>query len=188
MVKRSGPIMIDRKQTNAHALSAFGFKAATQTSSSVMREVRDGNGPRVFTIGYEGRTGENLIAALQEVGVDVLVDVRQRAMSRRADFRGKALAAFCDAAGIDYVGMPDLGSTDELRDALHESGDIAKFMKKFERHARKACVDGLERLAQIATTKTVALLCYERCHDVCHRSVVAQMLSEEIDASICAII
>lgn len=181
--------MIDRKHENSLALQAFGVSTLSllKTSGSV-REVRPGAGPRVFTIGYEGRTGPNLIAALQDAGVDVLVDVRQRAMSRRADFRGKALAALCDASGIEYLGMPDLGSTDDLRDELHASGDIAAFMKQFKRHARKSCADGLRRLSDLVASKTVALLCYERCHDECHRSVVAQMLADETDAAICAII
>jgi uncharacterized protein (DUF488 family) len=45
----------------------------------------------------------------------------------------------------------------------------------------------LERLAGVAKSKSTALLCYERLHEDCHRSIVADMLADLLDAGIVAI-
>ena len=42
-------------------------------------------------------------------------------------------------------------------------------------------------LAKRVRGKSVVLLCYERCHDECHRSVVAALLVGCTDGSVVAI-
>lgn len=179
-------ILASRRASNAKALAAFGLEG--ETTSLELKTVAEGRGPSVFTIGYERRDGENLVSKLIDNGIDLLIDVRQRAMSRKADFRGKALAARCEEAGIEYLPMPSLGSTDELRDELRESGDFNAFAKSFRALTRrKAMKDAIEELAGLAEESTIAMICYERCHDECHRSVLAEKLHKKIDASIIAI-
>jgi len=176
----------NRRLENKKALAAFGVDA--QDYEADLREVFKGTGPNVYTIGYERRDGEDMVGRLLDNGVEALIDVRQRAMSRKADFRGKALAARCDEAGIEYLQMPTLGSTDELRDELRESGDFKAFAKNFRALTRrKAMKDAIQELAELAEETTIAMICYERCHDECHRSVLAEKLHKKIDASIIAI-
>lgn len=183
---RSSEILASRRSSNAKALAAFGLEEG-QTSIEV-KTIAEGTGPNIFTIGYERRDGEDLVSKLIENGVNTLVDVRQRAMSRKADFRGKALAARCEDAGIDYLPMPALGSTDELRDELRESGDFKAFAKSFRALTRrKAMKQSINELAELAEEATIAMICYERCHDECHRSVLAEQLHKRIDATIVAI-
>jgi uncharacterized protein (DUF488 family) len=45
----------------------------------------------MFTIGYQGASLEGVIDALADAGVSVLVDTRETPMSRRVEFRPKAL-------------------------------------------------------------------------------------------------
>ena len=62
------------------------------------------------------------------------------------------------------------------------------FRKRFRELVRRSRMDEIEELAELAERKTIALLCYERCHDECHRSIVAEFVAEINDASIAAIL
>ena len=62
------------------------------------------SGPaRIFTIGYEGATQAELVAALQQAGVARVIDVRAVPLSRKPGFSKNVLAAGLKEAGIDYV-------------------------------------------------------------------------------------
>jgi uncharacterized protein (DUF488 family) len=58
---------------------------------------------RIFTIGYEGATQAELIAALRAAGVARVIDVRAVPMSRKPGFSKNVLAAGLAEAGFDYV-------------------------------------------------------------------------------------
>jgi uncharacterized protein (DUF488 family) len=149
--------------------------------------VRQGNGTSVYTIGYERRSPEELISLLQRAGVDLLIDARDRPVSRRAGFSAAALQTRCEAAGLDYEAWTELGSTPVQRERLQQTGDIARFRSAFRSFAKKHRSETVERLAKVAKRSTIALLCYEREHDSCHRGVLAELLAEQIDATIWAI-
>lgn len=186
-MRASGKQAADRRKANQKSLEVFGAALADDVGEDSYRTVHESTGPALFTIGYERRSGEDLIAALLDAGVEALVDVRQRPMSRKADFRKKALEASCTEAGVDYVGMPELGSTDALRDRLKETGDFRMFAKAFRQHVRRKAIEAIDSLAELASERSVALLCYERQHDECHRSVLATILAERDGFSVVAI-
>ena len=48
---------------------------------------------RIFTIGYEGATQAELIAALEKAGVEQVIDVRAVPNSRKPGFSKNVLAA-----------------------------------------------------------------------------------------------
>ena len=173
----------------ARALAAFGLTDGGTGLSAKYREVLSGkNGSTIFTIGYERRDGEALISELVEADIGVLVDVRDRPVSRRPDFRKASLERLCAEAGIDYECWSDLGSTGHQRDQLRETGDLAEFRRRFRDHASRRRSQVLDRLAKRTRGKSVALLCYERCHEECHRSIVADLLASRTQASIVAIL
>jgi uncharacterized protein (DUF488 family) len=187
-VKPFGEQVTNRRAGNAKALQAFGMTRSTSPSMGThYRTVRAGEDVSVFTIGYEKRSGDDLIGLLIDAGVEVLVDIREKPTSRKAEFRGPALASRCAEAGIAYEPMPDLGSTENLRNDLHENGDFQLFHKKFRAYAVKHYNEPIGRLVTLITKKTVALLCYERCHEECHRSVIADLIADQINATIIAI-
>jgi len=125
---------------------------------------------------------------LNDRGVSYLADIRQRPFSRKLDFRGGALAAHCKRAGIEYVSWPMLGSTREQRDEKEATGDIGAFQARFEAYAREFMQQPVAELAAIAGRRgKVALLCYERGHDECHRRVIAAMLAERTGGGIVAL-
>ena len=183
----SSKTAIDRQAQNAQALAAFGIVRSNGGTAPCLRSVHEGSGPTVFTVGYERRNGEDLIASLLNAGVEVLVDVRQKAMSRKPDFRGRALQALCEEAGVTYAAMPELGSTEAQRARLKDTGDFTTFRKRFRDYAKRSKQAPLEKLGQLAVGQPIALLCYERSHEECHRSILADLLVEKIDATVVAI-
>lgn len=172
---------------NQRALKAFGT-SSDPGSASLCREVRSGNGVRVLTIGYERRSGAQLINDLQTSGAEMVVDVRERPFSRKADFRERALRETCTEAGLVYESWTRLGSTAHQREQLRESGDLATFRRRFRDFARRHRSSELDLLAKVAKRSTVALLCYERVHEQCHRSIVSDLLADRINATIIAVI
>src|ERR1700756_3744893 len=85
------------------------------------------------TIGYETATQAEIIDRLARAGVEVLIDVRAVAASRRAGFSKTVLAASLRAAGIDYVHLRQLGTPKPGRDAAHH-GRIAEMHAIYEAH------------------------------------------------------
>src|SRR5688572_31287847 len=80
---------------------------------------------RIFTIGYEGATQTEFIAALKAAGVERLIDVRAVPLSRKPGFSKNILAAGLREAGIDYVHLKALGTPPEGREAARK-GDHAR--------------------------------------------------------------
>ncbi|MBX3377224.1 MAG: DUF488 domain-containing protein [Phycisphaeraceae bacterium] len=177
-----------RRANNAKGLSAFGAPIEAGVKGNLFRVIREGDRITVFTVGYERRDGESLIAALRDAGVEHLADIRENPVSRKPDFRARALKALCEDAGIEYGAWPDLGSTESQRDALHETGDFSAFRKNFRAHAQRRMSEPIERLCVVARKKTVALLCYERSHEECHRSIIAELMADRLDAGITALL
>ncbi len=178
----------NRRSDNAKALAAFGISASTKTGNGVYRVVREGKSVTVFTVGYEGRTGEDLMAILVDAGVHHLADIRHKPVSRKPDFRANALKALCEDSGIEYGAWSNLGSTETQRDKLHATGDIDRFHKTFRAYANRYLDEPLDKLARVAKRKSVALLCYERSHDDCHRSTIADLIADRVNACVTAIL
>lgn len=134
---------------------------------------------RVFTIGYEGASLADFIATLDLAGVDVLLDVREIPISRRRGFSKSALSEALTEAGIDYRHEKQLGSPAVIRHRLHEDGDYTAFFRDFRRYLKTQGA----LLAQLAEdlTGNVALMCYERDPQTCHRSVVASAFESLLD-------
>ncbi|MFH1224307.1 MAG: DUF488 domain-containing protein [Candidatus Diapherotrites archaeon] len=131
--------------------------------------------PRIYTIGYEGMHLGEFIAGLRARGVARLVDVRAIAFSRKKGFSKTALSCALNAAGIEYLHMPELGSPKELREELYKNSDYERFFRKYSKHlAGKE--ESLCRLRGIADEKTSALMCFERDSGKCHRGIIASEL------------
>jgi uncharacterized protein (DUF488 family) len=131
------------------------------------------------TIGYESATQADVIARLKAAGVEVLVDVRAIAASRRAGFSKTLLAASLADAGIDYVHLRGLGTPKAGRDAARK-GKIAEMHAIFRTAlAEPAAQLDLAKAREIVTERRAALLCYEAEASGCHRAIVADLLAAE---------
>jgi uncharacterized protein (DUF488 family) len=175
-----------RRAANAEKIAGFGVPA-TVTPSGSLKVIRKGGTVTIYTIGYERRDSEGLISALRDQSVRAIADIRERATSRKAEFRAGPIRSACELASIEYQPWPRLGSTVELREELQASGDFKTFADRFRQLASEKMESDLRKLAQSVNRIPTALLCYERLHEDCHRSVVAELVATYVDATIVAI-
>jgi uncharacterized protein (DUF488 family) len=132
---------------------------------------------RLATIGYEAATVQRFLDALTDARVELLVDVRALAMSRRPGFAKTALAANLQGAGIEYLHMRRLGTPADGR-AAARAGRHDELHAIFHEHlATDGAQEELHRLADIVRSgRRACLMCFEADPAHCHRSMVAAAL------------
>jgi uncharacterized protein (DUF488 family) len=125
----------------------------------------------LFTIGYEQATPAAVMNELTEAKIEVLVDTRAVAASRRPGFSKRQLAAALDDAGIAYVHLQKLGTPAEGRQAAR-AGDRTTLWRVYDKHIKKPepQAELAELIGLIKSGKRIALLCYCRDPKTCHRS------------------
>jgi uncharacterized protein (DUF488 family) len=136
---------------------------------------------RIFTIGYEGTTVPEFIAALMAAGVDRVIDVRALPLSRRPGFSKSPLRAALEQAGIEYVHLKALGTPAEGRAAAR-----AGRHKDLERiyAGQLELAEAIAQSAQmldLAAEKPSALLCMERDPAHCHRSLLLDAVAPDAE-------
>lgn len=138
----------------------------------------------LLTIGYEGTTIIDFVSTLKTANVKTLIDVRELPLSRKKGFSKNSLRIAVEEVGINYLHFRDLGDPKPGRDAA-KSGDFDKFQKIFTEHlSTKKCQDAINEVIPIVNSGGVCLLCFERCHTVCHRTMVAEEILTRTDISI----
>jgi uncharacterized protein (DUF488 family) len=133
----------------------------------------------LFTIGYEKAKPDAVLGELKRAKVDLLVDTRAVAASRRPGFSKRQLAAALDQAGIAYIHLQKLGTPAEGRQAAR-SGDLDTLWRIYDVHIKTPeAQDALsELITLIKAGKRVCLLCYERDPNECHRSRIAALVKK----------
>ncbi len=132
---------------------------------------------RLISVGYEGRDLGELLAELSDHGVDVLVDTRESAMSRRRGFAKRALSEACLASGIDYLHLRALGNPKANRDAFRAGDEAAR--QRYVAHLNNGSRSAYDSVIELTESRVVALLCFERDHATCHRSCIAEQAQQD---------
>ncbi len=133
----------------------------------------------LFTIGYEQAKPDAVLGELKRANIELLVDTRAVAASRRPGFSKRQLAASLDEAGIGYLHLQKLGTPAEGR-AAARAGDLDKLWRIYDKHIKTPePQEALDELVSLLKSgKRVALLCYCRDPKTCHRSrIVANVKS-----------
>ena len=135
----------------------------------------------VHTIGYENATVKRFLATLRDAEVDLVVDVRALASSRRPGFAKTALAANLAGAGIEYLHLRGLGTPAEGRVAAR-AGRHDEMRAIFTDHlATERAEAELEILAGLVREgRRLCLLCLEADPAHCHRTLVAGALASRV--------
>ena len=133
--------------------------------------------PKLFTVGYEGRSLDDLLEELLEAGVTRLIDVRELPLSRRRGFSKTALGETLYEAGIEYVHVRALGNPKPNRER-YRAGDIEGGAAVYRRHLNNGSRSALVDLAESLGDGPTCLLCFERDHAKCHRDVVVEALQQ----------
>ena len=135
----------------------------------------------LFTIGYEQATSRTVVDELKRLGVELVVDTRAVAASRRPGFSKRQLAAGLEEHSIAYLHLRGLGTPKEGRLAAR-SGHLDDLFRIYEAHlATPQAQEELDALTDIVKSgKRVCLLCYERDVAHCHRKRIAELVCERV--------
>ncbi|WP_428030489.1 DUF488 family protein [Ancylobacter sp.] len=141
--------------------------------------------PPFFTIGYEQVSSAAVLDTLSGAGVELLVDVRAVAASRRAGFSKSHLAAGVSERGMGYLHLRGLGTPAEGRQAAR-SGHYDELRRIYDAHlATPAAIEQLDELAAlVAAGRRVCVLCFERHPEHCHRQIVADLICERVGVDV----
>jgi uncharacterized protein (DUF488 family) len=136
---------------------------------------------RIFTIGYEGTTVGEFVAALQKAGVERVIDVRALPLSRRPGFSKTALSGALAEAGIDYVHLKALGTPSEGRTAARAGrhADMARIYAGQLELPEAMAQSG--QMLEFAKEKPSALLCMEREPAHCHRTLLLKAVAPDAE-------
>lgn len=130
-----------------------------------------------FTVGYQSHSVQSILKVLNENKVKLLVDVRQNPVSRKAGFSGSKLQEELGQLGIEYAHYPCLGTPPRIRTQYQRSGNALAALRAYAAYlGTKGCC--LQSLIDFASKKRFCLLCLEKDHNLCHRGVIADKLSE----------
>ncbi len=137
------------------------------------------DGRELFTLGYEGLSVEEYLLKLIENNIKVLCDVRKNAVSMKYGFSKSTLAKNCGDFNIEYLHLPGLGIDSAYRKELNTRQDYFDLFEDYK--ARTLPHTGSDRqviLGKLAEKGRVALTCFESDHELCHRSRVADALTQ----------
>jgi uncharacterized protein (DUF488 family) len=137
------------------------------------------------TIGYESAAVPEFLATLRDAGIELVVDVRAVAGSRRPGYAKTALAANLASVGIEYLHLRGLGTPREGRVAARAGRHAEMHAIVREQLATPAAQADLDVLAEVVRAgRKSCLLCLEADPTLCHRSLVADALSRRMPVDI----
>lgn len=126
----------------------------------------------IVSIGYERRDIDEFVQLLVAASVELLIDVRLNAISRKKGFSKKALTDALARVGIGYRHERCLGNPKDNRDPFRLGDSSAK--ERYLAHLSNGASSVLEDIVKISRESRVALLCFEREHSQCHRSCIVE--------------
>ncbi len=133
--------------------------------------------PTLFTIGYEGISLDTYINQLIRHGVKLLCDVRKNAFSMKWGFSLGQLQPACEAVGIRYLHMPNLGIESSQRKNLDTQLDRDQLFQRYAQETLTAQATQIEKLIDLLKTENrVAITCFEREVCQCHRGKLAETI------------
>ncbi|WP_199503713.1 DUF488 domain-containing protein [Qipengyuania sp. YIM B01966] len=130
----------------------------------------------IWTIGYEQTIPADFTAALTTAGVEVLADVRALPLSRRPGFSKTPLSGAMAEAGIAYRHFKPLGTPADGRAAARKGNDAELARIYAGQLELPEAMAAMAELRALAEERRVALLCYERSPDHCHRQLLVREL------------
>jgi uncharacterized protein (DUF488 family) len=152
----------------------------------------------VATIGVYGWTAAAFLAALQDAGVGLVMDVRQRRGVRGSEYawaNSLRLQAALAGAGIAYQHRTELAPTTELRQLQYREdarlgvgkrsrGELAEEYRRRYLREILSRVDLGQLVDDMPANTPTALMCVERDARACHRSLIAERLADELGVTV----
>ena len=145
--------------------------------AQVLQQKKQSDEKTLFTIGYEGVSLEMYINKLILNDIKVLCDVRKNSYSQKWGFSKATLQDACEKVGIKFIHIPQLGIESSERQELNVIADYKRLFASYEATTLVENNTSLLDLSVIVNTnKRVALTCFEKDVQMCHRGVIASQL------------
>ena len=85
-------------------------------NKALWNEARPREGADFYTLGYEGRSLDELVAMLKSAGVEAIVDIRHTPLSMyRPELSKVNFQRHMEAEGFHYLHVPELGVPKDIR-------------------------------------------------------------------------
>jgi uncharacterized protein (DUF488 family) len=128
----------------------------------------------LFTIGYEGDSIDGYLDRLIQNNVRLLCDVRRNPLSRKAGFSREQLASYCAKVDIEYRHLPELGIPGHRRHELNTQSDYDALFDIYRSEDLPSMRPAIRELGKLLDQhQRIALTCFEKEHQCCHRHCVA---------------
>jgi len=130
--------------------------------------------PKLYTIGYKGKTVEQVEKMLLEKGIEYLIDVRYFPFSRwQPEFSEKNLKKYFENSKIKYVSMPGFGIDPKKKYTMDRKELLEDYKKTMKRELKK------HYLIFNYALGGACLMCLEKKPSECHRSVLAELMAKQ---------
>lgn len=137
------------------------------------------NTPRLFTIGYEGKSIAIFIESLLDNRISALVDVRHNPLSRKPGFSKTAFRTHLENSGIDYYHIPQLGIPSQYRKNLGTEESYRTLFEYYDKEILPANILFVERIKELLTQyQRLAITCFEADYHTCHRHRITDFISQ----------
>ena len=138
----------------------------------------------LFTIGYEGITIEAYINKLIQNDICLICDVRNNPISRKFGFSKTMLSSILQETNIEYVHMPELGIVSEKRKELKGQADYETLFDEYKKTLPKKKVYIKKVFDLLCDKKRIALTCFEKDQNLCHRHILSQFIKDNYAARV----
>jgi uncharacterized protein (DUF488 family) len=158
-----------------YAINSIRAEAILTAEEYAKIEIQKSTGGQkfLFSIGYEGISLEKYFNKLLLNNVKVLCDVRKNAFSQKIGFSKGVLKNVCNALGILYIHIPELGIESDKRQNLKTQKDYDMLFADYENNHLIYQGEYITQiLSLIETHQRIAVTCFEANHCQCHRSKV----------------
>lgn len=133
----------------------------------------------LYTIGYEGISLEEYLNKLIINDVKLLCDVRKNSISMKYGFSKSQLEKACEAVGVKYVHIPELGIESDKRQVLNTQNDYDKLFALYRNDILPRTIDIQNSiLAMLKDNERIALTCFEANINQCHRKHLAYAITK----------
>ena len=132
---------------------------------------------KLYTIGFTQKPAARFFGLLRDNGVERVVDIRLKPGGQLSGFAKKQdLVWFLERLnGADYLHLPILAPSAEIRDDYRKDHDWERYVPRFEALMDERGVpDILDRASFEAQAS--CLLCSEATPERCHRRLIAERL------------
>ena len=132
---------------------------------------------KIYTVGHSNHKWESFSELLVSNGIELLVDLRSKPVSRFAPFSNKRVfPTLLETVGIDYHFMGDSlgGRPDDP--SLHDAAGKPDYQKIRDSDAFR---EGMENLVEVAEGAVTVVMCSEGEPTRCHRKLLIGVELEE---------